>query len=176
MSNLFEICFLTGLVLIILSFLLGQFFNFLGIDGLGLDGGDVSLPFPFSPLLLFLFVTLFGGNGLLFLLLFPSMPSILVLLLSTTIGILICYLIQRFVIKKLYNAQNTSAADTEELIGLLATVSETIRDDKFGEISYTIHGNSYLAPAKSTDGQSLIAGTCVSICWIEDHVFYVTNI
>lgn len=177
MLDFYELCFMSGLVLIILSFLLGQVFDLFGTDGLGFDGIDLPISLPVNPLLMILFITLMGGFGSLILLFEPSCYTIISLFLSSSISGLICFLLQHFFINSLKRAQNTSAPSCEELIGLDATVHESIPKGGFGEITYIIHGNSYVAPAKATTlEESISTGTAVTICWIEDHIFYVTNI
>ena len=79
-------------------------------------------------------------------------------------------------IRALKKAQNTSAPEEDELIGLAAKVNETILENGFGEITYFIHGNSFVAPAKSVNSIQIKKGCEVSICWIKEHIFYVTPI
>ncbi len=174
MLTVFQVCFFTGLGLIILSFVLGSIMDVTGIDGLDLDfdilGMDLFLPI--NPTLIMLFSTVFGGVGWL---LWLSAPwhLIFLVLIAAAAGFLTCALVHFLVIKPLKNAQNTSAPKLEDLIGLRANVTETIIAGGFGEIRYVINGNSYSAPAKSTAGDEIKAGSEVAICWIKDHVFYV---
>lgn len=176
MLLVFKVCFCAGLLLIMIAFVFGQFVNFIGIDGLDLSIGDVPLFFPFSPLLLFLFLTIFGGVGMLLFKQERKLPLVLILVIASVIGFIICYAIRHCILLPLKRAENTSAAAKEELIGLLAKVNEKIPKGGFGEITYTINGNSYVAPAKSTTGEAIAVGKEVSICWIEDHVFFVIQI
>ena len=62
------------------------------------------------------------------------------------------------------------------LIGVLAKVQESIPEKGYGEIAYVVNGNSYTAPAKTTDGHPIAKGTEVSICWVEQYVFYVVEV
>ncbi|MDO5294544.1 MAG: hypothetical protein Q4F05_17555 [bacterium] len=176
MYGIFKICFCAGLILIILGFLIGQFSNVTGIDGLDLSFGDFSLPLSFSPSLVFLVMTIFGGIGMLLSNYIKGIPVVLTAAAGLISGIIVAGLIQKFIIRPLKKAENTSAAKEEELIGVLATVSETIPKQGFGEITYVIYGNTYMAPAKSTNGEEISKRSEVSICWIKDHVFYVVKI
>lgn len=176
MYAIFKLSFCVGLVLIILGFLIGQFSNIIGIDGLDLSFGDLPFSLSFSPWLLFLIMTIFGGVGMLLFTYIKGIPVIVDAGIGFVCGIVVAGMIQKFVIRALKNAENTSAAREEELIGVLATVSERIPKQGFGEITYVIYGNTYVAPAKSTTGEEIDKKTEVSICWIKDHVFYVVKI
>jgi membrane protein implicated in regulation of membrane protease activity len=174
----FQVCFVVGLGLIFLSFLMGNLLDALGIDGLDLDfdvfGLDIIIPI--APMLYILFVTIFGGIGWILTKQYPGLAILLITLLAIVIGGIICTLVYKLIIKPLKKAQNTSAPSEEELVGLPATINETITAGGFGQIRYIIHGNSFTAPAKSTTGVEIKAGQEVAICWIKEHVFYVVNI
>lgn len=176
MVLMFQICLIAGLILIVLSFLLGEFFDFVGVDGLDLDGFDLSLILPLSPMLFILLVTVFGGAGLTLIRLHCPLPNFMIIIIALLIGYSITFLVNRFVLRPLKKAENTSAVPQEELVGKRAIVTEKIHKNRFGEIKYTINGNSYVAPAKATEEEEILVGEEVSICWIEDHIFYVTHI
>jgi len=78
--------------------------------------------------------------------------------------------------RKLRRAQNTSAAERYELIGLPATVTSAILDGGFGRITYTVRDNAYSAPARHIEGRRVEQGDRVVICEIKQHVFYVTEL
>ncbi len=178
MLTVFQVCFFTGLFLLILSFLLGQIFDLADVSGLDLDlgGFDLCNIIPLSPTLIILCVTIYGGIGSLIMSLSINFPGWLIVLIAASLAWLFTMLTYHFVVKPLKKAENTSAPDLEELIGLAATVSETILPGRFGEIRYVIHGNSFTAPAKSVDTEKLATKTQVVICRIEDGVFYVQQL
>jgi len=157
----------------LLSLIFGNLFEAFGIDGLDFDIG-LNLFIPISPILLILFVTVYGGVGWLILDTFPALGIFFIVLIALAAGILISTLMNLFVIRPLKKAQNTSTPNAEELIGIQATVTETILEGGFGEISYVINGNSYTSPAKGIHGEHFKAGQEVVICWIKDYVFYVS--
>ncbi len=175
MLLLFQVCFFVGIALIILSLLLGSVFDIAGVDGLNLDFAGSPLALPISPVVAVLFSTIFGGIGWLLTEYVPGLMWIIDLLIAVVAGVIICYLMQHFIVTPLKKAQNTSTPEAHDLIGLPAAVSETIPANGFGEIRYTINGNSYTSPAKSIDGGELKAGANVAICWIEGYVYYVTS-
>jgi membrane protein implicated in regulation of membrane protease activity len=177
MLLVFQVCFFTGIGLLVISFLFGSLFEAFGIDGLDLDIDFLGNSFflPFNPILFVLFSTVFGGVGWIFSDYFPALGKLLILLAALSAGILVCMTMSKFLIKPLKNAQNTSTPNAEDLVGLRAVVSETIFKDGFGEIRYVINDNSYTSPAKATNGSEIKVGKDVAICWIEDHVFYVSS-
>lgn len=175
----FQVCFFSGVGFLAISFLFGQVFDFFDFDGFDLDGLDThgidfNSFFPLSPSMIILCITLFGGIGALLVSIPVTLHIWAITLIALVIAFGICILITRLLIVPLKRAQNTSAADQEELLGLMATVTETILENKFGEIRYTIHGNTYTSPAKGANGEAFLVGSQVLICYIEDHVFYVT--
>lgn len=176
MELLFEVCFFTGIGLTLLSVLLGQFFDVFGVDGLDIGDIGIDVGLPLSPMVYVLFATVFGGMGLILLRVCPWLPIIGIVLISLLVGVLIAIGFYKGIILPLRKAQNTSAPAQEELIGVLAKVQESIPENGYGEISYVVNGNSFIAPAKTTDGHGISKGTEVSICWIEQYVFYVAEI
>lgn len=177
MLTIYQICFLVGLGLTVLSFLFGSLFDVAGLDGLDLDLDllDFDIFLPFSPILFFLFLTIFGGMGWILFDTKHSLLPIFVFLISLIAGIVICALIYHFIMKPLKKAQNTSAPSEDELIGVRAIVTETIVTNGFGEIRYIVNSNSFTAPAKETKGNDIKVGKEVAICWIKEHVFYVVE-
>jgi membrane protein implicated in regulation of membrane protease activity len=118
----------------------------------------------------------FGGMGWILNDTNSTLLPIFILLISFATGIMLCALIYRFILKPLKKAQNTSSPSEDELIGIRATVTETIIPNGFGEIRYIVNGNSFTAPAKETKDGEIKAGKDVAICWIKEHVFYVVEI
>ena len=178
MLLIFQVCFFTGVGLTLLSFIFGNLFEAAGIDGLDFDldllGFELFLPI--SPTIIVLFSTVFGGVGWILEVSCPAMVIILILIIAIFSGILISSLVYYLVIKPLKKAQNTSAPTSEELVGIRATVTESIYFGGFGEISYVVNGNSFTSPAKATNGGEIKVGKDVAICWIEEHVFYVASL
>lgn len=177
MLTVFQVCFFAGVGLIVLSFLLGSLLDAFGVEGLDLDfdvfGIDIYIPI--NPMLYILFAAVFGGVGWILMKSWPTLITILIIIISVAAGTLVSAFVFFAVIKPLKKAQNTSAPDTEELVGLRATVAEKIIAGGFGEISYVINGNSFMAPAKATNGEEIKVGKDVAICWIKENVFYVVS-
>ncbi len=177
MLTVFQVCFMVGVALIVLSLIFGTVLDAFGMEGLDLDidflGNSIFIPI--SPTLLILFLTVFGGVGWILTDYIVFLPGFLEILIAVMAGLFVSMFIHILVLHPLKKAQNTSTPDAKELVGLNAVVSETIFKDGFGEIRYVVNGNSYISPAKSTTGAEIIIGKEVAICWIEDYVFYVAN-
>jgi hypothetical protein len=178
MLTFFQVCFFVGIGLILISFIFGNLLEIVGFDGLDLDFAifGLNLFLPLNPTLLMLFSAAFGGTGWILILIFPTMGMLLVFLISTVVGIGAANFVNILVLKPLKKAQNTSTPAKNELVGVQATVSETILAGGFGEIRYVVNGNSYTSPAKATNGEEIKAGKEVAICWIKNHVFYVIGL
>lgn len=176
--TIFQVCFFVGVALIVLSLIFGTILDAFGMEGLDLDlnflGNSIFIPINIT--LIVLFLTVFGGIGWILTDYVIVLPVFLEVSIATFSGLFVGSIIHHLVLAPLKRAQNTSAPDAKELVGLNALVSETIYKDGFGEIRYVINGNSYVSPAKSTSGIEIKSGKDVAICWIEDYVFYVANL
>lgn len=176
MEFVFQVCFFTGIGLTLVSVILGHFFDIVGVDGLDLGHISLDIGIPLSPMVYVLFATVFGGMGLILLRVCPWIPVAGIVVISFLVAAIISIGFFKGIIVPLKKAQNTSAPAQEELIGVLAKVQESIPAQGYGEIAYVVNGNSFIAPAKTTDGHEIKKGTEVSICWIEQYVFYVTEL
>ncbi len=172
MTLLFSLCFYTGIIFAVLSFLLGQVFGLFDGDGdLDFDADTPDALLPIKPITVVSFITVFGGVGLIGL--GQGLGATLALLLATASGLLVATLLYRYVVLPLYRAQNTSTVSQEELVGLPARVALDLRGDRFGSITYMVNGNSFTAPAKALSSTDLKQGEEVMIVRIQDNVFYV---
>lgn len=188
MQKVFQICFYTGLLYTVISFLLGQIFEFAGggggdvdtsIDadvggGVDLDGLSVATVSPLKPIVIASFVTVFGGVGIICLK--KDLSIILSSIIALGIGFMISYILYKFIVVPLYKSQSTSAVSDRELIGGLAKTTLGIKGSSFGRISYIVNSNTYSAPARSVDDMDIEKGTNVVIIKIEKNIFYVKKI
>ncbi len=178
MLTVFQVCFFVGLGLTLISAIVGHVFEFIDIHGMDfhIDIPGIDMHLPLSPTIYVLFLTVFGGIGWICTISDNPFSQTLILIIAIASGITSSYLLFKLVIAPLRKAQNTSTPEESELIGLLATVSEKIFEKGFGEISYIINGNSYTSPAKSTNGEEILQGSEVAICFIEERIFYVSQL
>ncbi|MDR1540000.1 MAG: NfeD family protein [Clostridiales bacterium] len=167
MHTLFTICFVVGSGYVVISFLLGEIIDVLDFDfSFDFLGGV----FPLKPSVIAAFVTVFGGAGLIF---SSIVGNLLALAFAAILGIIVAFLLYRFVIVPLYRAQNTSAADIQSFIGMDAKVTERIPQGSYGKIRYFANGNTYSAPAKSEDGGEIGRHEDVVIVYIEKNTYFV---
>lgn len=175
--KLFEICFYTGLVYAVVSFILGEIFQISNFDSIDLNM-DVDIPdvivSPIRPTVIATFITSFGGVGLMFLKLDKTQG--IALFAAIISALIISFAFYKLIIVPLTKAQNSSAPSHEQLIGHGGKLILGISNNGFGEIIYTINGNSFNSPAKTLDGHIITKGTEVKILSIKDGVFYVTEI
>ncbi|OGO77873.1 MAG: hypothetical protein A2Y23_11195 [Clostridiales bacterium GWB2_37_7] len=186
MLRLFQVCFYTGVLYTVISFLLGQLLDFAGVGGevdtdmdIDLDGGSQgdatgASVSPIKPVTIEAFVTVFGGTGMI--LLKNNYSALISLMAAAAMGLTISYLLYRLIIVPLHNAQSTSAVSQRELVGSLAYTVLPMKDERFGKLRYTVEGNTYSAPAKSVDGKMIAKGVPVVIIDIKKNIFYVKEV
>lgn len=167
MQLLFSVCLGVGVGYTILSFILGNLFSIGDFSGDFEMGSNIS---PIKPAPIAAFLTVFGGVGLIFI---NTFKFITVLSIASTLGVLVGYLIYRFILIPLHKAQNTSTVEKQSLIGHEATVTNKILQGSYGKITYHVNGSTLSSPAKSEDGNEISVGTTVEIIYIEHNTYYV---
>lgn len=168
--QLFYVCFGVGVVYTIISFSLGQLFDFFDFNGHFEVGANIS---PLKPSVIAAFITVFGGVGIL--LMKKEILFIISLSCAFIVALIVAYIIYKFVIVQLYKAQNTSAVERQKLIGQKAKVTLSIRQGGYGKITYVVNGNTYNSPAKTEDGGEIMVGKEVEIVYIDKNTYYVKN-
>lgn len=176
MIKLFYICFYTGVLYTAVSFILGQVFDFMGMDGdMDLDGDFFGFGIsPLKPIIIAAFVTVFGGVGIIAEK--NKLGDYLSLFIALIFSIAVSFLIFRYVLVPLYRLQSKGAVEQKDLIGHIAKVKLTIKEDKFGKISYIVNDNTYTAPAKSDNNETIEKGEEVAIVEIKNNAFYVKKL
>ena len=161
MTTLFIVCLGVGAGVVIISLLLGQV------------GGAFDADFggPFKPLVIALFLTVFGGMGLIFMPMFAYYWIAIVL--AGVAGIFAAGIVFRFVMIPLQRRENTTAHEKQSLIGVCGKVSEAIPAGGHGKITYTFGDKIMSGPAKSKDGGAVERGTEVEIVYIERNTYVV---
>lgn len=175
MIRLFEISFYLGVILTLITFSLGQFFDFLDFDGpdIELDTDGFNFMSFLKPNLIILFITIFGGSGLIFNQRDYSMAITTVL--AVVCGFFGSFILDKFVIRKLKKYETTSASKSD-IVGLKARAALDMEGDKVGYIIYQINDNTYQAPAKAFENSVIKKGDYVLIMGYRDNLFYVEKI
>ncbi|KAB3530270.1 NfeD family protein [Alkaliphilus serpentinus] len=189
MEEIFDICFKTGVLFTVVSFVLGQLFggdSELGIDtdldvdvdididsDVSIGGADKALGTvtPLKPAIIATFITVFGGVGLMSL--SRGYNDFTASTLGAALGFIVAGAMYKFIIIPLHKRQSL-AHSNKDLIGHEAKIILPIRGGEMGRIRYVVQHNRYTAPAKSIDYMSdLEDGDLVVIKKIEGHIFYV---
>jgi membrane protein implicated in regulation of membrane protease activity len=164
MNTIFFICIGVGAGFVILSTIFGQVLGAFDVD---FDLGSVS---PFKPIFIALFLTVFGGLGLV---LAPLTGEWLAAIIGAFGGLGLTYFIFRFILLPLNRWQNTNTHEKQSTIGRTAKVSEAIQQGGYGKITYTINEKIVSGPARSESGAHIDKNTEVEIVYIEKNTYYV---
>ena len=142
-----------------------------------MDHGNTHSPSQFSwllvlinPIVMVSFFTIFGGIGIIGTAYLKWIPF-LIFPVALASGIIVAYVLYKFVAVPLYKAENTSNVYREELIGKAAEVDSGILENGFGKIKYTVNFIRFTAPARHIEGKSVKQGVKVVICKIENNIF-----
>jgi class 3 adenylate cyclase len=133
--------------------------------------GGVQLS-PISPVTITMFVTAFGGVGLIGTHAF-ALPILLSFPMALASGLFLAG-VAFYTFSKLFQAtESSSEAHVTALVGLGAEVITPIPPEGLGEIAYVARGTRFTAPAHSEDGKPHPTHSMVVIERIMGHIFYV---
>jgi membrane protein implicated in regulation of membrane protease activity len=183
--NFYLTCFLLGLSLSLVSFLLGAF-NLHGLHlfhghlhtghapaahGPHAHGAAASVsPFNFATITAFL--AWFGGAGYL-LTRYGGLWAIGSLVLAVLTGVSGAALMFSFIAKVLWSPHENLDPDDYELVGLIGVVSGSIREGGTGEILFPQAGARRTAGARSENGHAIARGVEVVITQYKNGLVYV---
>lgn len=174
MEKAYTILFWVGVIYTLVTFVVGDLLGAIHLDShfdIHADShGGFSL-FPLKPITIVSFITVFGGIGILGTR--YKFNAVIIFIAAAVLGIIVSFLLYRFVLIPLYKAQNTSAVSQNKLIGMKAKVISPVLENGFGTISYTVNGSKYNAPAQHVSKRSIAQGQDVMIYSIKGNVFYV---
>jgi len=177
------ICFLLGLGYAVIAALMSGLLGFgegaeggvdAGVDG-GVDagadaGGEVALS-PWSPMTLAMFITCFGGVGVI--LTKMGLPIWFTVPPAALSGAVVAGLVFLFLLKVFMAIQGSSEATVANLVGREAEVITPIGGEGLGEIAYVARGTRYTAPARSETGEPISRYAVVRIVKIVGSTFHV---
>jgi membrane protein implicated in regulation of membrane protease activity len=172
---IYLVCFFLGLGFAVLSALLSGLFTghldaHVDTGGLHADGGHLhshpgegSVHYsPLSPVSIAMFISTFGGTGIL-IKRFVDARLFVHLPLAAAAGFIVAGFISFVFYKILSTTQSTSQPRAGEAIGLEAEVTVPIPNNGLGEIAYTVRGTRLTNHARSSDGKELPARQTVRI-------------
>ena len=154
LEHVYLICFLAGLVLLLLDIILGSVSGLLNLDlgvdvgadmdldmdmdvdmDLDIDGAGAASWLPLQPMCILAGVTVFGGVGAVRSIFFPvDRPAWLGAVLAAVLGIATAFLVDRLVLRPL-KSNRAEAVTANALVGQTAEVTVRIRPGAFGEVS-----------------------------------------
>src|SRR6185436_684310 len=126
----------------------------------GHSAGNVSFS-PLSPVSIALFVSTFGGVGIL--MKKAGFPLYIHIPVAAFSGIVVGGLVSYAFYRIMLATQASSHARANEAIGIEAEVTIPIPHVGLGEVAYVLRGSRYTNPAKSVDGKELPVSTSVRI-------------
>jgi membrane protein implicated in regulation of membrane protease activity len=128
-----------------------------------------------NPIVAVSFLTVFGGLGILGTEHFKWV-AMRVFLTAFASGVVISTLLYKCVALPIYRAEHSTDVSRNDLSGTIGEVESPIFENGFGKLKYTVNDIRYTAPAKHIEGKAVPQGTKVTICKVENSVFYVTEI
>ncbi len=118
------------------------------------------------------FLAWFGGTGYL-LTKYSHVVSLLIVLLATFAGLAAGWMVFRFLLKLVGPSDEPLREEDRRIVGSLAKVSMTIRENGTGEIIFPLGGSRSCSGARSEDGVVIEKGAEVVIEKYEHGIAYV---
>ena len=186
-SDFYLVCFLVGLLLTVLSLVLGDLhlhlhlpfhIHFGGVHIGGPHGGAAGphaasgeLP-AFNLGTVTAFLAWFGGTGYL-LTKHSSLMGMSALLLSILGGLVGASIIFFLISKVLLKYEADVEYESSDLVGMLGRITSSIQEGGTGEIVYVQGGTRHSCGARSEDGAAVAKGTEVIVTRYEKGIAYV---
>jgi membrane protein implicated in regulation of membrane protease activity len=118
------------------------------------------------------FLAWFGGTGYL-LTKYSHVVTFLIVLLATLAGLAAGWMVFRFLLKLVGPSDEPLREEDRRIVGALAKVSMTIRENGTGEIIFPLGGGRSCSGARSEDGGAIEKGAEVVIEKYEQGIAYV---
>ena len=168
---LYAVCFGVGLLFTMVTAVFGEMFSHdVHVGGSHMPGTSFL-----SPMTLAVFVTAFGGLGLIFHRIeatqSPWVSASLALFGALAIAALVVSILRTI----FRHTQSSSESKVDGLAGLRATILTPIPANGVGEIAYVDSGTRYTAPAREETGRPVATGQTVKITRVVASQFYVTG-
>jgi membrane protein implicated in regulation of membrane protease activity len=118
------------------------------------------------------FLAWFGGTGYL-LTKYSHIVSLFIVLLATLAGLAAGWMVFRFLLKLVGPSDEPLQAEDRRIVGSLAKVSMSIRENGTGEVIFPLGGGRSCSGARSEDGVAIEKGAEVVIEKYEQGIAYV---
>jgi membrane protein implicated in regulation of membrane protease activity len=182
---IYLVCLGVGLLFTLLTLIFGHVLGgghhaHLGGSGghaeAGADSSDTPGISLFSPTIITMFVTAFGGYGLVL----REIPGLGKPLFSAPLaacGAILTAGVLFYILQKLFRStQSSSESRISELAGAVGHIITPIPENGVGEIAYVQGGSRYTAPAREESGAPVPNGAAVKIVRIVGTQFYVKSV
>lgn len=139
----------------------------------GEGGTEVALS-PWSPMTIAVFITCFGGVGVI--LTKMGLPIWFSLPPAAISGFIVAGGVFLFLVKVFLAVQGSSEASVASVVGAEAEVVTPIPGEGVGEIAYVARGSRYTAPARSESGSPIARYATVRIVKVVGSTFHVRKV
>lgn len=172
-ESIYLTCFLVGLLLTVMSLLLGAHFHLpFHVPHLHLGHPQGHPKFSLSSLLMFL--TWFGGTGYV-MTRYRGVGAGIALTASVAVGFLGGALMYLFMARVFIANERPLRGEDFEMVGTLGRVSSPIRQSGTGELIYSQQGTRRSCGARSEDGAAIERGAEVVVMRYEKGIAYVRS-
>ena len=158
----FVVIFIVGLGLTLLTFIAGELFDFFSdVGDFDTDGGTGASPF--SSRVIFVFVTAFGGFGMIGMALEWSIWA--TVLFASAGGLMVAGGTFFLIVAPLARQQGTTSVHSTDFLGLEGQATSDIPAQGLGRISIVAptSGARVAQPARSATGETIPFGTAVRV-------------
>jgi membrane protein implicated in regulation of membrane protease activity len=128
---------------------------------------------PLSPVTIAMFVTSFGGCGMILMKLLNVTQPLVHIPVSMLAGLAVGGLTFAFFYRVFQSTQSSSESRVNDLAGLQAEVTTSIPSEGLGEITYVSRGSRFTAPARSEERLMIATHTPVVIKKVLGNTFFV---
>lgn len=133
-----------------------------GAEAGAVGQGDMPGASVFNTITVSTFIGFFGISGLIGVWII-RLSDALSLIFALPISLLLAAVEFALYLKIFIHAQASSEATLYEVLGCEATVIASIPGDRIGQISYSVKGSRFTAPATSADGEDIPRGSKVRV-------------
>ena len=164
--TIYLVCLVLGVLFTLISAVAGHIF----------DGGHEAGDGDFTLTVIAIFVTAFGGLGVIFNQIEATRNPWISMPLATVGGFAISYSVLCLLRQLFRKTQSSSESKVSSLVGQVAEIITPIPQNGVGEIAYVQAGTRYTAPARTETGAAVASGRAVKITRVVGSQFHVAPV
>lgn len=167
-DGIYLVCFLVGMILIVLDLLLGSISGVLNLD-IDFDGLSFTEFLPLRPMSILALITVFGAVGVSLSIAWSMVAKPIIFVVAVVLGYAVSLIIEKLILRPLKN-NDASAMKANELVGQTAEVTVRIRPGGAGEVSVKNARGifNYRACLFEEEGEMIDTGEVVGIFKVSD--------